>query len=86
MNPDLPISLNFFREKPERLPKRLEPKRVIFQNDHTIVIWSDDTRTIVRCHSEVFDQEKGLAMAICKKFIQRNQFKKLIETAQIQDK
>jgi len=42
-------------------------KNVIFNEPATIVFWSDDTKTIVKCHNEKFDPEKGLAMAIAKK-------------------
>lgn len=43
-------------------------KKVIHNNPCTIVIWDDDTKTIVRCQSgELYDEEKGLAMAISKK-------------------
>lgn len=42
-------------------------KRVIFNNPATIVLWDDDTKTIVKAENERFDPEKGLAMAITKK-------------------
>lgn len=42
---------------------------VIFNNPATIVFWTDDTKTVVKCgKDETFDPEKGLAMAITKKF------------------
>ena len=42
-------------------------KKVIFNNPATIVFWRDGTKTIVKCgEDEVFDAEKGLAMAIAK--------------------
>ena len=42
-------------------------KRVIFNDNATIVIWKDDTKTIVRCQpGETFDKEKGLALCIIK--------------------
>lgn len=44
-------------------------KKVHFNNPVTVVIWSDNTKTIVRCQEgDVFDPEKGLAMAISKKY------------------
>lgn len=61
-------------------------KKVIFQKQHTIIVWSDETKTCVKCSEEDFDREKGLAMAICKKLMDRNKFKKLIVEADIQDK
>ena len=48
-------------------------KKVIFNNPATIVIWGDGTKTVVKCNGEKFDPEKGLAMAISKKFLGNNQ-------------
>lgn len=49
--------------------KTPEIKKVIFNNPATIVIWSDNTKTIVKTQNgEPYDKEKGLAMAITKKF------------------
>lgn len=43
-------------------------KNVIFNGPATIVLWSDGTKTVVKCDErDEFDPEKGLAMAICKK-------------------
>lgn len=42
-------------------------KKVIFNDPATIVIWRDDTKTVVKAVNEPFDPEKGLAMAIAKK-------------------
>ena len=43
-------------------------RKVIFNNPATIVFWSDNTKTVVKCGPEdTFDMEKGLAMAIVKK-------------------
>lgn len=45
-------------------------QKVIFDGPATIVIWCDGSKTIVKCsEDDVFDPEKGLAMAICKKII-----------------
>ena len=58
-------------------------KQVIFNNPATIVFWTDNTKTIVKAVNEKFDPEKGLAMAIAKKFLGNkgsyfNEFKKWI--------
>ena len=43
-------------------------KQVIFHEPATIVYWTDGTRTVVKCQDgDIYDPEKGLAMAICKK-------------------
>lgn len=49
------------------LRKVPEIKRVIFNDPATIILWDDDTKTIVKAENEIFDPEKGLAMAITKK-------------------
>ena len=44
-------------------------KKVIFNDPATIVFWSDGSKTVVKCgDNDTFDPEKGLAMAISKKF------------------
>ena len=43
-------------------------KKVIFNPPATIVFWSDGTKTVVKCHvNDIFDPEKGLAMAVAKR-------------------
>ena len=43
-------------------------KQVMFYDPATIVYWTDGTRTVVKCQDgDVYDPEKGLAMAISKK-------------------
>lgn len=45
-------------------------KNVIFNDPATIVFWHDGTKTVVKCgENDIFDPEKGLAMAISKKFL-----------------
>lgn len=45
-----------------------EITNVIFNDPATIVFWSDDTKTVVKCQDgDLFDPEKGIAMAIAKK-------------------
>ena len=45
-----------------------EIKDVIFNDPATIVFWSDNTKTVVKAQDDdVYDPEKGLAMAIAKK-------------------
>ncbi len=61
-----------------------EITKVIFNNPATIVFWSDGKKTVVKCGSdEVFDEEKGLAMAISKRVLGNqgnyyNEFKKWV--------
>ena len=62
----------------------VEIEKVIFNDPATIVIWSDGSKTVVKCTNEEFDKEKGLAMAICKRVLGNkgnyfNEFRKWIE-------
>lgn len=46
----------------------IDIKKVIFNDPATIVFWADGTKTVVKCADfDIFDPEKGLAMAICKR-------------------
>lgn len=55
---------------------RVDIEKVIFNGPATIVFWSDGIKTIVKCtEDDIYDQEKGLAMAICKRVLGDN-FKK----------
>jgi hypothetical protein len=53
-------------------------KQVIFHDPATIVYWADGSKTVVKCHNEPFDKEKGLAMAVIKKNWPKS-YKKLFE-------
>lgn len=53
--------------------------RVIFHDPATIVFWKDGTKTVAKCYNENYDPEKGLMMAILKKFMTYNQLNKLRE-------
>lgn len=51
-----------------RVEKTMEIKNVIFNDPATIVFWADGSKTVVKCgDGDVFDPEKGLAMAIAKR-------------------
>lgn len=44
-------------------------KRVMFNDPATIVFWEDGSKTVVKCSPrDIYDAEKGLAMAITKKY------------------
>ena len=52
----------------EGLVAELTPINVIFNPPATIVFWEDGEKTVVKCgKGEVFDKEKGLVMAFCKR-------------------
>lgn len=45
-------------------------KKVIFNNPATIILWNDGTKTVVKCNErDIYDPEKGFAMAISKKVL-----------------
>lgn len=54
-----------YKDKP--LPK---VKKVIFNPPATIIIWNDNTKSVVQCQNgEPFDAEKGFALAYLKKLL-----------------
>ena len=71
----------FEREMRHRYERRPNPltflpdktpsiKKVIFNYSTTVVIWSDNTKTVVKCQpGDVYSKELGLAMCISKKFL-----------------
>lgn len=71
------MAIDYSRQSTERAKKndivlfgmcRVSIRKVIFNDPATIVLWSDGTKTVVKCGPEdSFDTEKGLAMAIVKK-------------------
>lgn len=78
------LSIQYVRglySKPSGNPNLLENlklgiEKVIFNDPATIILWTDGSKTVVKCSDdELFDPEKGLAMAICKKVL-GDKFKK----------
>lgn len=71
------MAIDYSRQSTERAKKNdivkfgmcsVSIRKVIFNDPATIVLWSDGTKTVVKCGPEdTFDMEKGLAMAIVKK-------------------
>lgn len=60
----------------------IEIENVIFNPPATIVFWRDGTKTVVKCgENDIFDPEKGLAMAIAKRALgnQGNYYNKIKE-------
>ena len=56
---------SIFRVKSSSVP---DIKNVIFNEPATIVFWEDGSKTVVKCQDgDIYDPEKGLAMAISKK-------------------
>ena len=67
---DVKITTDLLKRVEAELEKKMkEPKNVIFNDPATIVFWHDGTKTVVKAIDEPFDPEKGLAMAIAKKYL-----------------
>ena len=62
---------NIFAEYDKLLFKKKSTiENVIFNDPATIVFWADGSKTVVKCgEGDIFDPEKGLAMAISKKYL-----------------
>ena len=81
MNPTLAIDIdkemkmlakaglnNLFGVKNAERKTDMRIKKVYFNDPVTVVLWEDGTKTIVRAgEDDIYDPEKGLAMAIAKK-------------------
>ena len=62
--------------------KRRKRMKVIFNNPATI-LFVDDEKFVVKCHEEEFDEEKAVAIALCKSFgISYMDLKRIIKDAQ----
>lgn len=58
----------FELESLERRENNMKIKKAIFNDPVTVVLWEDGTKTIVKSgEDDIYDPEKGLAMAIAKK-------------------
>lgn len=63
-----PLSIPYNKIADRYAPKTTLPiTNVIFAPPATIVFWNDGTKSVVKCENEVYDPEKGLAMAIAKR-------------------
>ncbi len=57
--------------------------KVIYNPPATIILWTDKTKTVVKCcENDIYDPEKGFAMAVIKKLCGNNSalFHKLFKT------
>ena len=81
MYSDFPIiKSNFAKDFPTVEIIKPKVKKIIFNDPCTIVIWNDNTKTIVKCQKgDKFDEEKGLAIAMCKKLYGNTEFGKLLD-------
>lgn len=83
-------SKSFTATLPEN-PILPEIKNVIFNDPATIVLWTDGTKTVVKCQEDdLYSEEVGLALCIAKKALGNkgnfnNVFKKWIPERKIDD-
>lgn len=72
---DVAVTEKLFKEEQVMNFNSCKPtiKKVVFSEPATIVFWSDGTKTIVKCgENDIFDPEKGVAMACMKKLLGTN--------------
>jgi len=53
----------------DKMTKSITITSITITPPKTIVRWSDKTRTEVNCETDPFDEEKGVLLCICKKFL-----------------
>ena len=66
-----------------------EIRKVIYNPPATIILWEDETKTVVKCcETDVYDPEKGFAMAVIKKLCGNESalFHKLFKTWVLESK
>lgn len=66
----IPLTSTDYLFKPDRNKSvGPTPKKVIFSGPATTILWTDGTKTTVKCNmeEEYFDEEKGIAMCYLKK-------------------
>lgn len=51
------------------MAKQITIESITIEVPKTIIRWSDKTRTEVNCGNDPFDEEKGILLCICKKFL-----------------
>lgn len=70
----------------ERYNSSLAVERIIVNGPALVVFWKNGDKTVVKCHDEDFDIEKGIAMALAKRvWGSRNKMNKLIKIVEYQD-
>lgn len=65
--------------------RNIKIKRIIFNPPATVIIWEDDTKTVVKCsEDDEFNPEIGVAMCYMKKIYgSRHAFSKMVEKYEI---
>lgn len=76
-----------FIDKQTGLPYSLpKPTKLIVNGPATVILWNDGTKTVAKCNKdEPFDPEKGVAIAIAKRFVSSGKLHKLFDDARFQE-
>ena len=70
---DVEVTMNYFKNCAESYLATLKVVKVIYNKPATIVFWSDDTKTVVKCDKkDKYDPEKGFYIACAKKLFGNN--------------
>lgn len=70
----------------ERYNSAVAVERIVVNGPALVIFWKDGEKTVVKCHDEDFDIEKGIAMALAKRvWGSRNKMNKLIKMVEYQD-
>ena len=49
---------------------RVKPAKVIYNDPATVVIWSDGSKTVVKCHyGDAYDEREGFLLCCAKKLM-----------------
>lgn len=68
---------------PRELPDWIKPRHVTFSPDKsqiTCIVWENGEKTIVKCgENDIFDFEKGFAMAVITRLYGKSETKKLVK-------
>lgn len=62
--------------------QEVQPKKLIVNGPATVILWDDGTKTVAKCSTdEPFDPEKGVAIAIAKKFVSMTKLHRMFDDA-----
>lgn len=65
--------------------QEVQPKKLIVNGPATVILWDDGTKTVAKCNTdEQFDPEKGVAIAIAKRFISGTKLHRMFDDAGFQ--
>lgn len=72
-----------FIDKQTGLPYSLpKPTKLIVNGPATVILWDDGSKTVAKCNKdEPFDPEKGVAIAIAKRFVSSNKLHMMFDGA-----